>query len=126
MLAKFLRLTLAIGDAFGSESTETGRVAANCSPSIEAAARVLLPKGLIAHRFGFDEFFARYVAGVDSRAGFDFAALVARLAPEFAHLAPPGFDPNAHSRGAFRIGVQVFVPEVPRYNILIVFERVET
>ncbi|MFO0957292.1 MAG: hypothetical protein U0800_07460 [Isosphaeraceae bacterium] len=118
--------TAAVGDAFGSESTRSGLVFPTQLATLDEAARAFLPNGWIRSPIGFEPFATRYIQPLRNPAADAFATLIRHFPVEAAYLAPPGFDPNAHSRGAFFLGLFIDARGAAGMRVLIAFERVET
>jgi hypothetical protein len=116
----------AVADSFGSEATAPGLVIPTRRRSLAEASREFLPEHWRAYPLGFDAFVARYARRSCAPAVHAFVELVGHFRPDVAYLAAGAFDPAAHSRGAFVIGLFVDAAAAAGTSFLVVFERVET
>jgi len=115
-----------VGDAFGSEATSSGLVMPTRKPSLFDACREFFPERWTVQTLGFEGFVANYAKPADDPAIHAFVTLARHLKADAAYLAPGRFDPLAHSRGAFMLGVYLDSMEEAGTRFLIAFDRVET
>lgn len=134
LLDWFARVS-ALGDALGSESTDSGVVLITAAETVGEAVRTLLPRDWSAHPLSWErfetEFLAKFLADPETPPSLAHAVrtfLVAcdPLEPEGVLAGPQGFDPGARDRGGFHVGLFLHARPQAGWNLLISFPRVET
>jgi len=126
---------LALGDALGSESTDSGVVLITAAESVGEAVRTLLPRDWSTHPLAWRRFEAEFLgpllAGPQTpphlaQAARTFLTSCDPLEPEGLLVGPPEFDPGAPDRGGFHVGLFLHARPQTGWNLLILFPRVET
>jgi len=126
VLRRICEATAAVGDAFGSEATSPGLAIPVDFKGMAEACRRFLPERLAPRPLRFEGFLTRYAVPSRRPEVAAFVTLIGHFPVEAAYVAPEGFDPEAHSRGAFWIALLVDAREAAGARVLIAFERVET
>ena len=116
-----------IGDALGSESTNSGLLFLTRLPDMAAAVNELMPSTYKLIPLDVAELLARYVSANDRR-----AAILRTLLSQDSTGGTAGlcggtfFKPDAPDRGSFYVVVFLRVAELAGFNMLVAFSRTET
>ena len=116
-----------IGDALGSESTNSGLLFLTRSPDMAAAVAELMPSTYKLIALDVADLLARYVSANDRR-----GAILRTLLSQDSTGGAAGlcggtfFKPDAPDRGSFYVVVFLRVAELAGFNMLVAFSRTET
>jgi len=125
-LSSLYTFTYRIGDALGSEDTSFGVVLPTGARTVIWACRRYLSVAYRLYPFEYEKFVNHYCVGSPNEALQQLPEMLEMFSPEVAYAARGPFDPEAQTRGAFKICLFCDTRLRAGVRVLFVFNRVET